>query len=150
MIRANPHRIQRARKNARERKHDPERARRLDRRIGGRQAVIVAHHAHADTRGDQREQGVARQGRLVQDEVHEGDAGGQQDPRDLVEGDGREGQRQVGQDHVEGHGDGQREDGADGGAARLEVAEAWPREDEEGQPGDAEVEAGEAELRELE
>lgn len=150
VVRTDPDRVQRAGKDACKRKHDAQGARRLDRGVCGGQAVVVADHADAGARGDQREQGVARQRRLVEDKVHEGDAGRQQDAGDLVEGDAREGERQVGQDDVERHGDGKREDGADGGAARLEVAEARPREDEEREPCYAEMEAGEAELGEFE
>jgi len=117
---------------------------------GGGEGVVVGNHGDAEAGGDEGRDGGAREGGAVEDIVHEGDGRGQEDARDLVEGYGGIGEGKVWQDDVEGHGEGEGEDLADGGAARDEEREGAPREGEEGEEGDGEVEGGEGELGELE
>lgn len=145
-----PHGVQRRREDAREGEEDAEARGGLDVGVGRWQGVVVGDHADAGTGGDQGVDGVARECGLVEDEVHEGDGGREHDARDLVEGDGGEGEGEVRQDDVHGHGDGERDDLLDGDAARHEHGEARARECEEREPGDEEVEGGEGQLGEFE
>lgn len=150
VVGGDPDGVERAGEDAGEGEDDAETAGGLDIGVGCGQAVVVADDADARACRDEGDDGVSRQGLVVQHVVHEGHAGRQQDSRDLVEGDGGEGERQVRQDDVEGHGDGERQDIADGGPARCEEGEARPREDVQSEPCDREVECGECELGQLE
>lgn len=122
----------------------------LDLLIGRGEGIVVRRHADTQAGGDERVDSVARQRSAVEHKVHERHGGGEQDAGDLVEGDGGEGQGEVGQDDVHGHGDGEGDDILYGDAAGDEHGEAWAREGEERQPGDEEVEGGEGELGEFE
>ena len=92
VIAGNPDGIERRGKDTRKRKEDTERRRRLDICVGTRQRVVVRYHAYAQARRDQCNEGITREGGLVEDKVHQGHRGGEQDAGDLVEGDGGEGE----------------------------------------------------------
>lgn len=130
-------------------KDDPQQGRGLDRGIGGRARVVVGNDTNAGAGGDQGQDGPEGQGGAVEDEVHEGDGRGEEDTGDLVKGDGREGEGEVGEHHIQTHGDGQGDEVLDAGTPRGEEGEAGPREYVESEPGDEEVEGREGELDEF-
>lgn len=108
MVGGDPDGVEGAGKDAGESEDDAKAAGRLNIGVCSRQAVIVAHDADTRASGHKCDNGVGRQGLVVEHVVHEGHAGRQQNARNLVEGDGGEGERQVRQDDVEGHCDGER------------------------------------------
>lgn len=110
---ADPDGVQGAGENTSEGEDDTQAAGRLHLGVRCWQAVVVADHAHTEASRNQGQEGIPRKGSLIQNKVHEGHAGRQENTGDLVEGDAGERERQVWEDHVEGHGDGEREDGAD-------------------------------------
>ena len=54
--------------------------------------IIVGDGSDTEACGDERKEGVAREGGAVEDEVHGGDSWGQQNTGELVEGDTAEGE----------------------------------------------------------
>lgn len=147
---ADPDRVEGAGKDASKRKNDTQTTRSLDTGIRRGQTVVVADHADTRTCRNQGQKSVPRKSGLVQNKVHEGHTWRQEDSGDLVKGDAGKGQRQIREDDVEGHGDREREDGAERGSPGLEVGKGWSRQDVEGQPCDTKVESRKGELCELE
>lgn len=133
--------------NAGQREEDTDRRRLLRLRLPGRVGVEVRHDGDAEANRNQRETGLKRQRLTVEDEVEEGAGRGQQDPRDLVELNARVGEREVLQHHVQDHGARERQDLDHVNALRLEDADDRPRQTEEHERGDAEVQRGEGHLR---
>ncbi len=150
VIARNPNRIQRTGKNPRKCKDNPQAARRLDIRICSRQRIVIRYHSHTQARRNQSDDGIFRQCRFVENEVHERNNWREEDSSHLVEGYGREGEREVREDDVECHGDRKRHYFPDGYAAGNEHGEPWAGECEEREPCHEEVKGGESELCELE
>ena len=149
-VTSDPNGVKRRRENAGECEEDTQAGGGLDIGVVGWEGVVVRHHADTGASWDQSVDGVAWEGRAIENVVHQCDGWREQDAGDLVKGDGGEGEGEVWEDDVHRHGDGEWDDLFDGDAAGDEHGEAWAGEGEEGEPGDEEVEAGKGELGELE
>lgn len=149
-VRCDPHGVEGGSEDAGECEEDTEGRGGLDRRVRNWQRVVVRHHSDTSTCWNKCVDGVAWEGGLVEDEVHERNGWGEHDARDLVEGDRGEGEGEIREDDVHGHGDGEWDDLLDRDAAWDEHGEARAGEGEEGEPCDEEVEGCKGELGKLE
>ena len=79
-----------------------------------------------------------------------GDARCQENARDLIEGHRREGEGQIRQDDVQGHGNGQGDDVTDSCSSGLKECELGAGKRIQREPGNKEVKGGKGELGEFE
>ena len=100
VIHSDPHRVDCARHDADEGKDDADGRRGLDLLVGSGPRVVVRHNGDSQAHWHKSVRGVPRDGRMIEDEVDQGHRRRQEDPSDLIEGHGGEGQRDVGQDDV--------------------------------------------------
>ncbi len=132
LVGRNPNGVDGADEDARERKEYAEHARLFGFRVVCRLRFVIGDDEDAQTHGQQGVSGVAGDGFLVEEVVDEGHHGGEEDPRDLVKGDGGVGQGEVLEDDVEAHCGCERKHRTQAHRGWDEEGNAWEGEDVEG------------------
>ena len=150
VVAADPNCIQGRGKHTAEGKEDAQGRGSLNLGVVGGERVVVRDDTYTHTDRDKSKNGLAGESGAVQDEVHERHDGSEQDSRKLVEGNGREGEREVRENDVQAHGDAEGEHSLERNSARGELVERRSRKHEERKERDGKVEAGETELAQLE
>ena len=108
--------------------------------------VVVGNQGHAETHGNQSVDCHSRDGFLVEEEIDDGNNGGEEDPGDLIKGNGGDLEGDVHADDVHCHCDGEGKHVHDGDFARLKHAHLGAGEEVERCSGDEEMKGREGGL----
>lgn len=147
MINSDPDGVESTCEDSEQGEDDPYRRGRLHLLIGGGQRVVIGDDGNPDAGGHEGVSGVTWHGGMIEDEVDQGHRRREEDAGDLIEGDGGEGQGNVGKDDVQAHCRCQGDHLFERGTPSLEHGEAGHGDDVEDGGTDEEVKGGERGLR---